>query len=275
MVNNLIHKCQVLVGWVVFFVFLAWSEPCHFPQYCRDVTRPVCITRTELECEGGAAQPQLDPANLPTTKFEGTDSPVVGLGRSQPLQPLQPLAILAPAETAGLRRQDGEDLRGELDQPSNSNRTLEEFFLSTGVFQRAAGDPVRRRPVIVPKRFKKQTNRRQEDTGDSDGSLEEIFLSAGVFQRSLQDRIRSDSQPELRRARRQTGGNCVAVLKNDCEDAVIQQCQIDKRERCSRVPAVKCEPAGPPVRQCRSVPRQQCGLVSKQQCRSARQTESH
>ena len=239
-VNNLIHKCQVLVGWVFFFVFLAWSEPCHFPQYCRDVTRPVCITRTELECEGGAAQPLLDPANLPT----------------------------------GLRRQDGEDLRGELDQPSNSNRTLEEFFLSTGVFQRAAGDPVRRRPVIVPKRFKKQTNRRQEDTADSDGSLEEIFLSTGVFQRSLQDRIRSDSQPKLRRARRQTGGNCVAVLKNDCEDAVIQQCQIDKRERCSRVPAVKCEPAGPPVRQCRSVPRQQCGLVSKQQCRSARQTES-
>ena len=43
---------------------------------------------------------------------------------------------------------------------------------------------------------------------------------------------------------------------NDCEDAIIQQCQIDKRERCSTVPAVKCEPAGPPQRQCRQVPRQ-------------------
>ena len=32
--------------------------------------------------------------------------------------------------------------------------------------------------------------------------------------------------------------------------------QIDKRERCSTVPAVKCEPAGPPQRRCRQVPRQ-------------------
>ena len=30
----------------------------------------------------------------------------------------------------------------------------------------------------------------------------------------------------------------------------------DKRERCSQVPAVKCEPAGPPQTQCRTVPRQ-------------------
>ena len=70
--------------------------------------------------------------------------------------------------------------------------------------------------MIVPKRFKKQTNRRQADTEDSDGSLEEFFLSTGVFQRSQRDRIRSDSQPELRRAKRQSG-NCVAVLRNDCE----------------------------------------------------------
>ena len=235
------------------------------PQYCRDVTRPVCITRTELECEDGAPQPQLDPASLPTTEYEGT-GPVVGLGRSQPL------AILTPEPGPSMRRQDGEDLRGD-QQQGNSNRTLEEFFLSTGVFQRTRGDKIRRRPVIVPKRFKKQTNRKQDDTEDlgseSDGSLEELFLSTGVFQRSDMDRIRSDSETELRRFRRQAGGNCVAVLKNDCEDAIIQQCQIDKRERCSRVPAVKCEPAGPPLRQCRTVPRQQCGLVSKQQCRSA------
>ena len=30
----------------------------------------------------------------------------------------------------------------------------------------------------------------------------------------------------------------------------------DKRERCSQVPAVKCEAAGPPQTQCRTVPRQ-------------------
>ena len=131
---------------------------------------------------------------------------MVGLGRSQPL------AILSPPST---RRQEGEDLRG--DQQEDSNRTLEEFFLSTGVFQRAVGDKIRRRPLIVPRRFKKETNRKQDDTEDSDGSLEEFFLSTGVFQRAETDRVRSSSETELRRARRQTGGNCVAVLKNDCE----------------------------------------------------------
>ena len=104
----------------------------------------------------------------------------------------------------------------------------------------------------------------------------------------------NDARVELRRARRQLsdstglgrqlGSNCEARLMNDCEDAIIQQCQIDKRERCSTVPAVKCEPAGPPQRQCRQVPRQVscvemslgilylhccqvCGPVQTKQCR--------
>ena len=105
----------------------------------------------------------------------------------------------------------------------------------------------------------------------------------------------NDARVELRRVRRQLsdstglgrqlGSNCEARLMNDCEDAIIQQCQIDKRERCSTVPAVKCEPAGPPQRQCRQVPRQVrlsvelffsldmtfyiqvCGPVQTKQCR--------
>ena len=153
---------------------------------------------------------------VPTTNFDGT-GPLVGPGRSQPLQGQR-----------GSRRDGGEDLRSV--QQSDSNRTLEEFFLSTGIFQRGESDGIRR-PLIEPKRFKKQSNRREEsqDT-ESDGSLEEIFLSTGVFQRNENDGLRSVSKADLRRLRRQTGGNqnCVAVLKNDCQDAVVQQCQIGK-----------------------------------------------
>ena len=146
------------------------------------MTRPVCITRTELECAGGPAQPQQQPFNpalVPTTNFEGT-GPVLGLGRSQPLQS---------------SRRDGEDLSSDIQ--AETNRTMEEFFLSTGVFQRGRGDEIRR-PLIVPKRFKKQTNRRQEseDSGSdgSDGSLEEMFLSTGVFQREESDGFRSSNK---------------------------------------------------------------------------------
>ena len=48
-----------------------------------------------------------------------------------------------------------------------------------------------------------------------------------------------------------------------------QRPQIDKRERCSAVPAVKCEPAGPPVQQCRTLTSQQCGpAMTKQETES-------
>ena len=147
-------------------------------EYCRDVTRPVCITRTELECEGSNPQPQqapLDPQHLPTTEFQGTEV----MARGQPLQ--------------SSRRQEGE-FSGERD----TNRTIEEFFLSTGVFQRGGTDQIRR-PLIVPRRFKKQTNRRQgiEDK-EADGSLEEMFLSTGVFQREQNDRFRSNNKGGFR-----------------------------------------------------------------------------
>ena len=147
-------------------------------EYCRDVTRPVCITRTELECDETGPQPQLapfSPDHLPTTEFEGT-GPVVGLGS---------------------RRDEGEELSSLQEE---NNRTIEEFFLSTGVFQRGRADEIRR-PLIVPRRFRKQANRRQEIGGgqESDGSLEEMFLSTGVFQREQSDAFRSTTKGSFRR----------------------------------------------------------------------------
>ena len=120
---------------------------------------------------------------------------------------------------------------------------MEELFLSTGMFQRSSKDRVKR-PRIVPRRFKKNASSRQ-DSGDEDsGSLEEVFLSTGVFQRGENDTVQRQRAgvEELRRHRRQVSGqNCVAVLRNECEDAVVQQCQVgtgehnEKNPDCSNV----------------------------------------
>ena len=69
------------------------------------------------------------------------------------------------------------------------------------------------------------------------------------------------------RSARQAGRGCVAVLRNSCEQARVQQCQINKRERCELVPAVKCGPPGPPVTQCSQVERRVCGPAPREECR--------
>ena len=246
-------------------------------EYCRDVTRPVCVTRTELVCDNNSNQQQsntvpqqqtfvsnnvpqqqtfadnnnLNPSDLPVSNFDGTGS-IGGFGRNSPV--------------TSSRRDDIESDTNS-DSDSDEEKTVEEIFLSTGTFQRGANGKIKR-PKIVPRRFKKNSNSRQDEDSQGNGSLEEIFLTTGMFQRGEADAIRgtNDGRVELRRARRQLSGgqlgnNCEARLMNDCEDAIIQQCQIDKRERCSTVPAVKCEPAGPPQRQCRQVPRQVTGAA--------------
>ena len=239
-------------------------------EYCRDVTRPVCVTRTELVCDNNIQQQNVNnnnspqqqtiannnnfsPSNVPVTNFDGTGN-IGGFGRNAPV--------------TSSRRDDIETDNSESE--SDEGKTVEEIFLSTGTFQRGANGKIKR-PRIVPRRFKKNSNSRQDEDSqgsEQNGSLEEIFLTTGMFQRGEGDTIQSsnDARVELRRVRRQLsdstglgrqlGSNCEARLMNDCEDAIIQQCQIDKRERCSTVPAVKCEPAGPPQRQCRQVPRQ-------------------
>ena len=241
-------------------------------EYCRDVTRPVCVTRTELVCDNNNPQQQsvnnnnipqqqtfdnnnnFSPSNVPVTNFDGTGN-IGGFGRNGPV--------------TSSRRDDIESDNSEVHE-SDEEKNVEEIFLSTGTFQRGANGKIKR-PRIVPRRFKKNSNSRQDEGSqgsEQNGSLEEIFLTTGMFQRGEADMIKgpNDARVELRRARRQLsdstglgrqlGSNCEARLMNDCEDAIIQQCQIDKRERCSSVPAVKCEPAGPPQRQCRQVLRQ-------------------
>ena len=249
-------------------------------EYCRDVTRPVCVTRTELVCDNNIPQQQsvsnnnnpqqqtfannnnnFSPSNVPVTNFDGTGS-IGAFGRNSPV--------------TSSRRDDIESDNDNSESDSDEGKTVEEIFLSTGMFQRGANGKIKR-PRIVPRRFKKNSNSRQDEDSqgsEQNGSLEEIFLTTGMFQRGEADRIQASNgaRVELKRARRQLsdstglgrqlGSNCEARLMNDCEDAIIQQCQIDKRERCSAVPAVKCEPAGPPQRQCRQVPRQVGELFS-------------
>ena len=175
-------------------------------EYCRDVTRPVCVTRTELECGGDTPQQQtagnnnnnnnnnnppqqqpFNPSNVPVvTSFDGTGV-IGGFGRNSP---------------ATSRRRDDSD-----DEEGVEETAVEGLFLSTGMFQRSSKDRVKR-PKIVPRRFKKNASSRQ-DSGDEDsGSLEEVFLSTGVFQRGENDTVQRQRAggEELRRHRRQVSG---------------------------------------------------------------------
>ena len=57
-------------------------------EYCRDVTRPVCMTRTELDCGDGINAGSTPPV-IPNTNFDVTE-PNIGINpRNQPLTAAQ------------------------------------------------------------------------------------------------------------------------------------------------------------------------------------------
>ena len=109
-------------------------------EYCRDVTRPVCVTRTELVCDNNNPQQQsvnnnnipqqqtfdnnnnFSPSNVPVTNFDGTGN-IGGFGRNGPV--------------TSSRRDDIESDNSEVHE-SDEEKNVEEIFLSTGTFQRGA-----------------------------------------------------------------------------------------------------------------------------------------
>ena len=123
-------------------------------EYCRDVTRPVCITKTELDCSSDSGSDNLN-SEIPSSDFDGTG--IIGDVNARS----QPLVIAANRRSEG----NSAEFSGMLtrnnsrqDEGKGTPNTEEEIFLSTGVFQRKAGDPIKQQSERNPRRLRRQTN---------------------------------------------------------------------------------------------------------------------